>query len=327
MPESTPTDSTTRPHLQVSGRFLTSPGGERIVLRGVNEMFVWGDRAGNALEEIAKTGANGVRLVWTLADGTARELDALVSRCAALGMVPIAEFHDATGKWEELETVVSGWLRPDYLEVVRRHERYLVVNIGNEVGQEVSDSEFTDRYTDAIHRLRAADIVAPLMVDAAKWGQDYELLSRTGRKLVEADPLGNILLSIHMWWPAKQSGGSWQATVDRVVAALSDAQTKELPLVVGEFGGAFTEAGIVEEEDRIAWETILEECHKRDIGWFAWSWGAVPNKPQTDLDMSRDGTLEALRGWGREVVEHPKGIRATSKPVGWLASRVAKPGA
>lgn len=310
------------PRFQVHGRFLTSPDGSRVILRGVNEMFVWGDKSGNALEQIRRTGANCVRLVWTLADGTAPELDALIERCLDLGMLPIAEFHDATGKWEELETVVSGWLRPDYLEVVRKHQDRLVVNVGNEVGQDVTDSDFTVAYSDAVRRLRQAGIRCPLMIDAAKWGQDYELLSRTGPALVQADPLGNVLLSVHMWWPAKNSGGSPQSAARRVVEALDDAQAKALPLVVGEFGAAFSEAGEVQEPDCIAWRTILEECHVREIGWLAWSWGGVPNQPQKDLDMTRDGHFETLHGWGREVaLEHPLSIARTSRPIEWLRRR------
>jgi mannan endo-1,4-beta-mannosidase len=319
MPTSRPVDP---PCFQVDGRFLTSPDGSRVILRGVNEMFVWGDRTGNALEEISRTGANCIRLVWTLAEGTAQELDALLERCAGLGMLPIAEFHDATGKWEELDAVVSGWLRPDYLAVTKKHQGRLVLNIGNEVGEEVTDSDFAAAYSDALRRLRLAGIRCPLMIDAAFWGQDYGLLSRTGSALVHSDPLKNVLLSVHMWWPAKNSGGSLESAAQRVMDALADAQSKGLPLVVGEFGAAFTEAGEVLDPDRIAWQTILEECHGREIGWLAWSWGGVPNQPQKDLDMTRDGRFETLYGWGREVaLDHPFSIARTASPIEWLRNR------
>ncbi|HNY32795.1 MAG TPA: cellulase family glycosylhydrolase [Fibrobacteria bacterium] len=307
------------PCFQVDGRFLTSPDGQRVVLRGINEMFVLGDRDGRTLEEISRTGANCVRLVWTLADGNSAELDALIERCLALGMLPIPEFHDATGKWDLLESVVDGWLQSDYLEVVLRHQPNLVVNIANEAGQEVSARDFLDAYAKAIQRLRQAGIRCPLMIDAAGWGQDYELLSRTGAALVESDPLRNVLLSIHLWWPAKNSGGTAESASRRVALALADAQEKNLPLVVGEFGAAFTEDGHVWEADRIAWETILEECQTREIGWLAWSWGGVPNQPQTDLDMTRDGTFDSLHGWGREVaMDHPLSITRTARPIEWL---------
>ena len=287
-----------------------------MILRGVNEMFVWGDRAGDSLEQIARTGANCVRLVWTLADGTASELGALVDRCAALGMLPIPEFHDATGKWDELETAVSGWQREDYLRAVLERQDHLVVNIANEVGGDVPDDEFVARYSDAVARLRAAGIRCPLLVDATDWGKDYGQLSRAGGRLLESDPERNLMLSAHLWWPARRRGGILAEVAREVREALTDSVEKGIPLVVGEFGAAFTGDGTVREDDRIPWETILEECHRLEIGWLAWSWGSVPNRPQSDLDMAPGGRLEDLRGWGRQVaLDHPLSIRNRARPV------------
>ena len=54
-----------------NGRHLFSAAGEKVILRGVNEMFVWSnDKSGiRLLPEIAQTGANCVRLVWTEEEG------------------------------------------------------------------------------------------------------------------------------------------------------------------------------------------------------------------------------------------------------------------
>ncbi|MBK8803069.1 MAG: cellulase family glycosylhydrolase [Fibrobacteres bacterium] len=293
-----------------------------MILRGVNEMFVWGDRTGNALEEISRTGANCIRLVWTLAEGTAQELDALLERCAGLGMLPIAEFHDATGKWEELDAVVSGWLRPDYLAVTKKAPR----PTGTEHRKRSRRRGDRFRLRSRVFGCAAPPAPGgnPLSPDdrCRVLGPGLRTSLRTGSALVHLDPLKNVLLSVHMWWPAKNSGGSPESAARRVVDALADAQAKGLPLVVGEFGAAFSEAGEVQEQDRIAWQTILEECHAREIGWLAWSWGGVPNQPQRDLDITRDGRFETLHGWGREVaLEHPLSIAHTAKPIEWLRKR------
>ena len=60
----------------VTGRFLYDRCNEKVVLRGVNEMVVWtaGKDGAPEFAEIAKTGANSVRIVWT-EEGTASELD------------------------------------------------------------------------------------------------------------------------------------------------------------------------------------------------------------------------------------------------------------
>jgi hypothetical protein len=50
--------------MYVSGRHLYSAVGEKVMFRGVNEMFIWsGDKQGKTiLPEIEKSGANVVRL-------------------------------------------------------------------------------------------------------------------------------------------------------------------------------------------------------------------------------------------------------------------------
>src|SRR5690606_24248087 len=55
-----------RDHFYVQGAKLFDRCGEEVVLRGVNKMSVWTDRQGNDFSEIAKTGANSVRIVWTV---------------------------------------------------------------------------------------------------------------------------------------------------------------------------------------------------------------------------------------------------------------------
>ena len=91
------TDST-HPGFRVEGRFLYDSQGEKTILYGINKMVVWMDKDGDpAFSEIAKTGANCVRIVWTMKDGTAEELDKAITNCRAEHMIPLIELHDATG--------------------------------------------------------------------------------------------------------------------------------------------------------------------------------------------------------------------------------------
>jgi mannan endo-1,4-beta-mannosidase len=91
----------------VSGRYLYAPNGERVILRGINEMSVVTDPTGEkTLPEIAKTGANVVRLMWMRWGGGGAKLDTLLKNCIASKMLPMLELHDATGKWEMLDSCV-----------------------------------------------------------------------------------------------------------------------------------------------------------------------------------------------------------------------------
>ena len=71
----------------VQGRHLYDPNGDKVILRGVNEMFIWStDLDGSrTLPEIAKTGANVTRIVWMndkeTPNASPRNLDKIISNC------------------------------------------------------------------------------------------------------------------------------------------------------------------------------------------------------------------------------------------------------
>lgn len=279
------------PGFRVQGRFLYDKNGEKVVMYGVNEMSIWGDIDGDvALPEIRKTGANAVRLVWTTA-GPARKLDILLYNCRVNNMIPVIELHDATGEWQELPMLVDYWTSPEVVEVLKKHEEYLIINIGNEVGAQVSASEFKTGYETAIERMREAGIHVPLMIDGGDWGKDIDVLQATGPYLINADPDKNLMFSVHMWWPYM-----WGYSEQKVIDEIRESVEMDLPLIVGEFGHQWEE----HDNGKIPYKTILEECYKNEIGYMAWSWGPG-NQPQTFLDMTTDGTFDTLREWGIEV--------------------------
>lgn len=300
-------------NLQVKGRHLYAPTGEKIVLRGVNEMFIWSnDLSGeNTFAEIAKTGANVVRIVWLSSDenprGIAANLDAAITNCIVAGMIPMPELHGATGKWDKLQSQVDYWVKPEVVAVLKKHEPYLLLNIANEVGaHEVTDEQFKEGYQLAISRLRNAGIQCPLVVDAASWGQGIDILQATGPYLLEQDPLKNLLFSVHMWWTAPDG------STNRIINEIKESVAQELPLIVGEFAPMGVGC-----KKSIDYKTILAQCQKYDIGWLAWSWGLQDNGDCKLMDMTSDaekGKFSGLFDWGLEVaVTDPNSIKNTSK--------------
>lgn len=290
-----------REHFYVEGRHLYDRCGEPVVLRGVNKMVVWRDPDGiPSFEEIARTGANTVRIVWTTEEPP-EAFDAALSEAVAQGLIPILELHDATGRWERLDTLVDYWTDPATVAVLRRHEPDLLVNIANEAGtHDVTDEQFVAGYTAAVRRMRAAGIRVPLMIDAAGWGRHVEQLLRVAPRLVERDPGANLLFSWHAW----DTEGDQRA---RVTEHLERAVAQEIPLVVGEF--AHAEVGC---KGQIPYRHILAEAQRLGIGWLAWSWGPG-NSDCAAMDMTEDGTFETLHGWGEEVaLTDPNSIRNTS---------------
>lgn len=306
---------------QVKGRFLYDPCGEQVVLRGVNEMFIWsGDLSGEiTLPEIAKTGANVVRLVWMTDEdsrnGTAENLDKLIAGCIAANMIPMPELHGATGKWENLSAMVDYWVRPDVTAVLKKYEKYLLINIANEAGDwQVTDQEFRSGYEEAVRRIRNTGIKAPLVIDAAGWGQSIDILQANAAYLTGRDPEKNLLFSVHMWWVAKDN------STKRIVKEIRQSVNMDLPLIVGEFAPMGTEC-----RKGIDYKTIMKECRKYDIGWLAWSWGFMDNGDCIEMDMTSDserGKFSGLTGWGLEVaVTDPNSIRNTSKRSSFIQNK------
>lgn len=310
------------PGFRTNGRFLESPTGEKVVLKGINEETVWMGKSGlPAFAEIAKTKANVVRIVWDKS-GTASELDVAIANCVRNGMIPMPELHDATGNWAGLPGLVDRWVSPEFVKVLKKHQAYLLVNIGNEVGQTVSDADYLAGYTQAVQRMRRAGILVPLVIDASGYGQSYQAISNTAKDLIQADSLHNLMFSVHMYWPLKWNGNSKAAVEKKVRDALDDAVAKSIPLIVGEFAEAFTDAGVVAAGDSIPFRTIIAECNQREIGWLPWSWRG--NKPQTDLDMSPPGTYAGLQTWGKEImVTDPNSVQNTAKAVKYIQDGLA----
>lgn len=285
------TDST-HPGFRVEGRFLYDNTGEKVILYGVNKMCIWTDKDGvPSFSEIAKTGANCVRITWGV-DGSAEDLDTVIRNCRAEHMIPIIELHDATGDWSKLPLLVNYWVRPDVVNVLKKHEKYLLVNIGNEVGQNVTETAFKTDYEAAVNKMREAGIHVPLVIDASSYGQDINMLQACGPYLISADPDKNLMFSVHMWWPYM-----WGNTDQKVIDEIAESVEMNLPLIVGEFGHKWDET----ENGKIPYQTIMEQCYKNQIGYLPWEWGPG-NNPQTFLDMTSDSTFATLNDYGKEVM-------------------------
>ncbi len=298
--------------MTVNGKNLFDANGEQVVLRSVNEMFIWSDdpTGDTLMTEIAKTGANSVRIVWLSEKenetASPENLDKVIQNSILNGMFPMPELHGATGEFEKLQSQVDYWVRPDVVEVLKKHEPYLLLNIANECGgHEVEAPEFLEGYKKSISRIRETGLKCPLVIDASGWGQDLDILLATGPELLEHDPESNLLFSVHMWWPEEDG------STDRIKSGLQKAVDMDLPLIVGEFAPMGVGC-----KEWIDYKTIMEECEKHKIGWLSWSWGNVQNGDCTLMDMTRGenrGKNDGLVDWGLEVaVEHPMSIQNTS---------------
>jgi mannan endo-1,4-beta-mannosidase len=295
--------------MTVNGRFLYTAAGERVVLRGVNEMFsASSDPTGKyTLPEIAKTGANAVRIM-TQPSYPATNLDAIIRNTIASGMIPIVECHAATGKWEKLDDCIQYWTRTDVAAVVRRHQRWVLVNIANEAGTEVSQSDYLAGYRDAIARIRSVGIEVPLVIDGSDWGKEYRMLLNSWAPLNAADPRHAIIVSAHSYWVGTEDERKvpYREIITRVTR-------DNIPFLLGE---GPTAAGWDCKPSPYRW--AMGELQRAQIGWLTWSWGMVPNgdcREQNRYDVTDGGKFGSWKSKSGEamMVSDPASIRHTSR--------------
>lgn len=307
--------------LRIDGRALVDRCGEPITLRGVNELIVWSPGRDGVPEfgEIAKTGANAVRMVWT-DEGSSSALDRAITNALGQQLIPIIEHHGATGDLSAVPAVVDYWTRDDVVAVLKKHERNLLLNIANEAGDRETAADFDATYRTAITRIRDTGVTLPLVIDAPQWGQDIDMLQAAGPGLIEHDPLHNLLFSVHMWWSDPEGR--------RVVSELQQSVDAGLPLMVGEFAQhAVTGC----DDSPFAYSVLLAEAQKHRIGWLAWSWGSVVNgdcSTQGSFDMTVGGTFGNWKEpWGEAVaLSDPNSIQNTAaRPASMTGDCVAVP--
>jgi mannan endo-1,4-beta-mannosidase len=320
---------TRRPTLYTEGRFLYDREGRQIVLRGINKMSIYDAADPNGvvyMPEIRKTGANTVRIVWKTVDwrgnpSSLAQLDALITAAHAQQLVPMVELHD-TNRLQDLPTLVAFWTRADVVALVAKHQSYLLVNIGNELGDDrVTAPQFIAAYAPAVAALRSAGILPPLVIDAPDFGKNLDVLDQTAAALLAVDPLHNLLFSVHLYWSI-----SCGADAAFLRHHLEESVALGYPLVVGEFSkyGGWPCQGVgtsmCQPAAEVDYHTILEVTYEHAIGWYVWEWG--PGNAYNDplcavMDLTPDGLAASLApGWADEVIRtSPYGIASTSKIV------------
>lgn len=288
---------------QISGTRLVDANGNEFIMRGINHSHVWyKNELENALDGIAATGANCVRIVF--ADGdrwervTAADLQNVIEECAERRLVMIAEIHDATGKEDQtaLDNAVSCWI--EMKDVLNAYSDRVILNIANEWLGGWDADKWKNGYTAAIPRLREAGITNTIMVDAAGWGQYGESIKTAGKAVFDSDPDRNTMFSIHMYGTAGKDSST-------ITQNLKGATDQGLCVAVGEFGWNHSDGDVDEA-------FIMKYCAENSIGYIGWSWKGNSGGVEY-LDIAKDWRGETLsEEWGSPLVNGENGIKATS---------------
>ncbi len=295
---------------------LLDPCGERLVIRGVNVGIAFPpDSRASKLSEIAKTGSNTVRLTfrWQFNKSAPNIVDRAIRKAVKHKMVAIPSLWDATGSWEQLQFAVDFWSQPQMVEVLRRYEDMILLNIANEAGDEkVSQENYRKGYSSAIKQLRKSGLHMPLIIDAADWGRQESYLLKNAQYLLSQDPDKNLIFSWHPW-DADQSRERYKKTIDAAIAL-------KIVLLIGEF--AQTGA---HHKGKIDYEYIMEYAEKQRTGWLWWWWDS---RDAIDTHaLTTNGVYGKWANMGQKIVEtYPAGIKQTSQRTHYIKLRECKEG-
>jgi mannan endo-1,4-beta-mannosidase len=301
-----------RTTMYVNGRYLYTAANEKVILRGVNEMY-WGlgDRSGaEIIGEIAKTGANSVRIGWITTVGTVTEFDNAINNCINNKMIPVGEMHDATGDFNKVQTCLNFWKRSDVVAVINKHKKWFILNIANEAGDgSVTDDQYKAKYKDAISQLRNAGIEVPLLIDAAEYGNNIEQVIRCWSEIFNSDPIKSVMFSGHTYWNSNH-----QSRLDNAINSIVSAN---IPVMFGE-----SPTPTAFDCTTSPYAYFLQKFQQNEIGWQAWSWGKVPNgdcKPANGrslFDITTDGKFgnwSPNNPWAVDItINSPNSIKNTS---------------
>jgi mannan endo-1,4-beta-mannosidase len=307
-----PSDATAGGTMFVANGQIFDATGAAFLPWGVNKVHV--DQASTGLE---LTGTNAVRvnLYFRLPNATTTSL---FDRFYAAHIVVIP------GRWEatcmegsEFATTLAADVDAWVAEAAawKKYERASMINISNEAGP-ANSTDWRDQYVVAVGRMRAAGYSGLLMIDSGGCGQDVDDIAKYGAAVLAADPLHNIVFSLHVYGDTPNVT-TLNTNLDRLKAT-------GLSIVIGEFGPG---RNIGPSPTNLAPADVMASALARGIGTLAWAAddNNLANSMADDnwfsmfynLMKAYTGDSADLTIFGKVVVNDPTvGLLAVAKKAG-----------
>lgn len=316
-----------------NGRFLYDSSGKKIILRGINLPLLddWGFPQSDKLAELEKTGANAVRIQWYKDYGqpnrptySLQDLDNFLTKCKASQIIPILFLGDSTCNPDAtfLNTqLMPWWTSKPVLAVLKKHQRYLIINLANELGfyrwannSMTALNTFKNAYKSAITTIRQ-HLQVPLMIDAPDCGTSIEVFTKIGQELIDHDPDHNILLSGHAYWAAYNGTPYIEAAIKANLPLIfGEIANKQQEEVKGKTQYCYYDLDGSKEnhapQGTFTYQTLLQKLTEEEIGWLAWCWW---KDGCSSRQMSQNGNFSGLTPYGNDLVNNPNyGLKATA---------------
>lgn len=268
------------------GRYLYDPCGERIVVRGVEQMF-WNTSwiSPSFVDEIAKTGANTIRILPQIDPPTPD----------GQSVIPLDGVEQLIQKALDgkmlVDVAVNGgkdpnvYVRDDVKTLLLAHERNLVIHAKGESYESTAEEWATDS-KNVVTMLRAAGYRAPLYILATNGGRNLPVILDKGQEILDADPLKNVVFG----WQAYWGDSNYYQNLFGMTLAEAVAQAGAAPFVI--------QVGLLRTTDpneTMAYSAVMADAQAQELGWLWWDW-----RMSTD-NLTTDGTYGHWASVGEDV--------------------------
>uniref|UniRef100_UPI0005600555 hypothetical protein n=1 Tax=Myxosarcina sp. GI1 TaxID=1541065 RepID=UPI0005600555 len=249
-------------HLQVKGRFLYDANGDKVIMRGIENVVRYGeyqgsgewndpyengsliDGNGDNVAELAKTGANATRLIGGRPNEFKNALEEAIDNnlWVSIGHV---DFRDK-----------------QVMKTIKDYEAYVTLHAQGEVVHE-DENKWRKDSIKAIKEIRALGYKAPIEITAGFYGQRFEMILNQGKAILNSDPLNNVVFVTQAYSEIELRGG--------VTNTLDKLQNFPAPILVGASNfGIGLENGYGNKPN--TYKKVWDETYKRDLGSFYWVW-------------------------------------------------------
>lgn len=300
------------------GTRLLDGNDNEFVMRGLNYSYAW--QTGNwwVIKSAKDWGCNAIRI--NIGDGSSSErdgngwlsytdrstLESLINECEKNKLVGVLSPHNQTGSNSHADLMKAADYWASMADVMNAHLGTAILNITNEWMSEWDAAHWSEGYVKAVKRIRDAGIRSTIIVDVAGYGQGASVLAdgngSYARAIIDADPLHNIMFSIHMYHVSGRTAEEARQNIDYCLAL-------DVPLLLGEIAYEHKSHLAYPEGGPVAWQEILAYAREKNVSWLAWSWTGNGGDAET-CDMF-DGSGNILEN-GRCMIYNQNGIKATS---------------
>jgi hypothetical protein len=297
--------------LGVRGRDLIDTCGDRLLIRGVDQIFGVADAAGNGpfslggsytalVDQIALTGANAIR-IQPQSDLPAADVDAIIGQAVQHNMVVYVSNNGLSTDPSHLYSTT--WIaNPDIRAVLLKPE-YAARLIIDALPEPPYDDRARWR-AEAISQIayaRGLGYTHPLALMGNFYGRDLPAILSEGAAILATDPLRRVQFIWEAYW-----GPYYETRYGMTLTAgLNAAAAAAFPIGVGLINWSEVSCTVL-----LDYQANMATAQANGLSWTWWDW-VLPG--YRCFDLSTNGYANSLTTAGQTVVNGTNGITATSR--------------